>query len=101
MISVVALALTSPNSTNAVVETDSTAAKGIIQRLGASKKTKHFATKKFWAQTLVRSKIIEVRKVPGLENVADLYTRWTDRLCGSFFPRSGLCSSRRLASPSW
>ena len=33
----------------AIVETDSTAAKGIIQRLGTSEKTKHYATKKLRA----------------------------------------------------
>ena len=61
-----------------IVESDSTAAIGIIKRLGASKKTKHFATKKFWVQSLVRSKVLTIKKVLGKENVADLCTKAVD-----------------------
>ena len=66
------------HTTKAIVETDSSAAKGIIGRLGASKKTKHFAVKKFWVQSLVREKVIQVRKIAGTENEADLGTKAVD-----------------------
>lgn len=61
-----------------VVETDSSAAKGIISRLGANKRTKYFATKLFWMQKLVRDGVISVKKCLGTENESDIGTKPVD-----------------------
>ena len=82
------------HETKASVETDSSAAKGIIGRLGASKETKHFAVKKFWVQSLVREKVIQVRKIAGYDHYTLLYSAdgldWRTAVNKS----EGLCSDR-------
>lgn len=62
----------------AVVETDSSAAKGIAGRLGANKRTKYFATKLFWMQKLIREGVIKVQKCLGTENESDIGTKPVD-----------------------
>ena len=54
--------------------TDSSAALGIAKRSGLGK-IRHLATHTLWLQEKVRDKSIEVRKIKGDENPADLFTK--------------------------
>ena len=54
--------------------TDSSAALGISKRSGLGK-IRHLATHTLWLQEKVRTKAVEVRKVKGEENPADLFTK--------------------------
>ena len=56
------------------VWTDSSAAMGICQRTGLGK-LRHIATQGLWIQQHVREKRIELRKVKGEVNPADLFTK--------------------------
>ena len=56
------------------VWTDSTAAIGVSTRQGLGK-LRHLDTHTLWLQQAVRSKRIELRKVPGEVNPADLFTK--------------------------
>ena len=53
--------------------TDSSAAKGVIHRVGLGK-LRHLVTGYLWLQAVVRNKLLQVRKVLGIENLADLMT---------------------------
>ena len=55
--------------------TDSSAALGIAKRSGLGK-IRHLATHTLWLQEKVRTKAVEVRKVKGEENPADLFTKF-------------------------
>ena len=54
--------------------TDSSAAKGIIHRAGLGK-LRHLETGYLWLQAAVKAKRLQVRKVLGTENPADLLTK--------------------------
>ena len=54
--------------------TDSSAARGIIHRAGLGK-LRHLETGYLWLQSAVKSKRLQVRKVIGTENPADLLTK--------------------------
>ena len=54
--------------------TDSSAARGIIHRAGLGK-LRHLETGYLWLQAAVRQKRLQVRKVLGTENPADLMTK--------------------------
>jgi len=54
--------------------TDSSAARGIIHRAGLGK-LRHLETGYLWLQAAVKSKKLQVRKVLGTENPADLLTK--------------------------
>ena len=56
------------------VHTDSTAARGISQRQGVGK-VRHLEVKTLWVQQLVQQKRLEVLKVAGDQNPADLNTK--------------------------
>ena len=56
------------------VWTDSSAALGICSRQGLGK-LRHFDTHTLWVQQAVRSKRIDLKKVLGEENPADLFTK--------------------------
>ena len=56
------------------VWTDSSAALGICSRQGLGK-LRHLDTHTLWVQQAVRSRRIELKKVPGQENPADLLTK--------------------------
>ena len=56
------------------VWTDSTAAMGVATRQGVGK-IRHLDTRTLWMQQAVRSGRIELRKVKGTENPADLFTK--------------------------
>ena len=54
--------------------TDSAAAKGIVQRRGLGK-TRHISVIYLWLQHKVSQGEIQIKKVPGLSNPADLITK--------------------------
>ena len=54
--------------------TDSSAARGIIHRAGLGK-LRHLETGYEWLQSAVKAKKLQVRKVLGTENPADLLTK--------------------------
>ena len=57
------------------VWTDSSAAIGICSRQGLGK-LRHLDTHLLWVQQAVRSRRIDLRKIPGEENPADLFTKY-------------------------
>ena len=57
-----------------VLYTDSSAARGIIHRAGLGK-LRHLETGCLWLQAAVKAKRLQVRKVLGTENPADLFTK--------------------------
>ena len=54
--------------------TDSSAARGIIHRAGLGK-LRHLETGYLWLQSAVKAKKLQIRKVLGTENPADLLTK--------------------------
>ena len=54
--------------------TDSSAARGIIHRAGLGK-LRHLETGYLWLQAAVAAKRLQVRKVAGVDNPADLFTK--------------------------
>ena len=61
-----------------VIMTDSSAARGIIQRQGCGK-VKHLDVKTLWIQEREAVGDLQVRKVPRLENMSDLLTHhWSE-----------------------
>jgi len=61
----------------AVAHSDSSAARGMTGRTGPGR-VKHLQTRFLWLQERVREKAIEIAKVDGKENVADLGTKILD-----------------------
>ena len=61
---------------NIRIRTDSSAAKSISMREGASKKAKHIELRHLFIQQLVKSKIISMRKVRSEDNPSDLLTKF-------------------------
>ena len=61
----------------AVPETDSASAKGILSRRGAGK-IRHLDTPLLWVQQRVARKQLKVNKVAGATNVADIGTKILD-----------------------
>ena len=57
-----------------ILYTDSSAARGIICRAGLGK-LRHLETGYLWLQAAVKAKRLQVRKVLGSENPADLFTK--------------------------
>ena len=60
------------------VHSDATAAIGICRRKGLGK-IRHLATTDLWIQDKVRSKQIELLKVLGTDNPADVLTKYVNR----------------------
>ena len=54
--------------------TDSSAAKGVVHRDGIGK-MRHLETKYLWIQDVIKSRELEVGKVLGTENPADIGTK--------------------------
>ena len=59
--------------------TDSSAAKGIAGRIGLSKRTRHIAVHFLWLQEQVEAGELEVNKVAGEKNPADIGTKYVAR----------------------
>jgi hypothetical protein len=57
---------------------DSSASRGMLNRLGTSKRTKHISTKLFWAQQLIHHKIVDLEVVKGTENESDIGTKYLE-----------------------
>ena len=60
-------------------DTDSTAGKSMATRQGVSKRAKHIALKSMFIQQLVQDGIISIHKVPSMDNLADILTKYTTR----------------------
>ena len=56
---------------------DSSAAIGMVNRTGVGK-LRHIRVQYLWIQGVVKSGELSVSKVPGLENPADVLTKYTD-----------------------
>ena len=56
------------------VSTDASAAKGIANRRGLGK-IRHIEIHQLWVQDKVANKELEVRKINGKENIADILTK--------------------------
>ena len=63
--------------TTCVMKTDSTAAKGMTNRMGHGK-VKHLQTCELWLQEVVKDKRIDIQKVGTKDNPADLMTKHLD-----------------------
>ena len=62
---------------NGRIDSDASAAIGIVQRHGLGK-LRHINVQYLWLQDKVRMKELEVKKVPGQDNPADLMTKYLD-----------------------
>jgi len=72
------------------VYTDSSAANGIVHRLGAGK-VKHLEARQLWIQEIVGSKRIAVKKVPREFNMSDALTHnWSVTDASRHFAEAGL-----------
>ena len=60
---------------NIVMFTDSSAAKGIVHRNGVGR-MRHLETKFLWIQDVVKNRELEIKKVLGTENPADIGTKF-------------------------
>ena len=60
------------------MHTDATAAIGIARRRGMGK-IRHLDTTDLWVQEKIRSGRVELLKIPGAENPADVMTKYVDR----------------------
>ena len=60
------------------IHTDATAAIGIARRRGMGK-IRHLDTTDLWVQEVVRSGRVELVKVLGAENPADIFTKYVER----------------------
>ena len=59
------------------VHSDATAAIGIARRRGLGK-LRHLDVEDLWVQEQVRNKKVHLHKVLGLENPADIFTKYVD-----------------------
>lgn len=59
-----------------ILETDSTAAKGAANRLGAGKRMRHLEVAHFFLQGLAKAQILAIVKIKGTEHVPDLGTKY-------------------------
>ena len=64
---------------NIRVFTDSSAGKSMSTRFGASKKTRHVELRFLFMQELVQQGILQVKKVAGTSNPADVLTKYVSR----------------------
>ena len=84
------------------VHTDATAAIGIARRRGMGK-TRHLDTTDLWVQEVVRSGQVELLKVAGEENMADIMMQYIDRqLLDKMLANMGMvkASGRPKSAPS-
>ena len=84
------------------MHTDATAAIGIARRRGMGK-IRHLDTTDLWVQEVVRSGRVELLKVAGEENMADIMTKYVDRqLLDKMLTQMGMvkASGRPKSAPS-
>ena len=85
------------------VHTDATAAIGIARRRGMGK-IRHLDTTDLWVQEVVRSGRVELLKVAGEENMADIMTKYVDRqLLDKMLAKMGMvkASGRPKSAPAF
>ena len=58
------------------IQTDSSAAKGCMNRLGTGKRMKHLEVQTLWVQQLVKNNTIAITKISAFENLADILTKY-------------------------
>ena len=61
-----------------MIKTDSIAGKSMAMRFGTPRRTRHIDLKFFYMQNLVKLGLVVIHKVPGVEHVADLGTKYLD-----------------------
>jgi len=61
-----------------IIETDASAAKAALSRLGCGKRMKHIDVQELWIQQIVKSGRIKVMKISTHDNVADFLTKQID-----------------------
>jgi hypothetical protein len=61
------------------VHTDSTAGKSMASRHGLSRKTKHVQLRYLYVQELILSGQVKLKKVPGINNPSDLFTKYVSK----------------------
>jgi hypothetical protein len=77
------------------IMTDSSAAKGIVSRIGCGK-VKHLEARQLWIQEAVRRKVLEVKKVGREVNIADALTHHWSSVDGfKHFTKAGLAWRQR------
>ena len=57
------------------IQSDSSTAISLMDRLGARQQTKHVDTRNFWIQERVQDGDISIKKVPTTKNCADVGTK--------------------------
>ena len=78
------------HNVDVVLRTDASAARGVVERVGAGK-VKHSSVKQLWAQDLVARGLMRVEKIPRLVNVSDALTHhWTSPEGARFWPMMGV-----------
>ena len=61
-----------------IIETDASAAKGALLRLGCGKRMNHIDVQELWIQQIVKTGRIKVVKISTHDNVADFLTKLLD-----------------------
>ena len=61
------------------LQTDSSAAKGCMGRLGCGKRMKHLEVQTLWVQQLVASGVVTITKISTFDNLADVLTKHVAR----------------------
>ena len=64
---------------NIVIHTDSSSGKSLAMRDGPGKRTRHVELKHFWIQDLVKDGLLKIKKIAGLENPADILTKYVTK----------------------
>ena len=57
------------------IQSDSSTANSLTDRLGAAQRTKHIDTRYFWIQERVQDGDLSIKKVPTVKNCADVGTK--------------------------
>ena len=61
---------------NVVIHTDNSTTRSIATRHGTRKATRHIQLRYLFVQDLVTSGVIQIKKIPGTTNLADILTEF-------------------------
>jgi len=64
------------SKTNVILHTDSSAAKSMAARFGATRRTRHIELRYLYLQSLVQTGAIRLSKIAGADNVSDIMTKY-------------------------
>ena len=64
------------SKTNVILHTDSSAAKPMASRLGATRRTRHIELRYLYLQNLVQTGAIRLSKISGADNVSNIMTKY-------------------------